>query len=44
MVELWLGWGFDKNLEKWSTVHNFCPMIQCSEKIEKFEFSNLKLS
>ena len=34
---------YSKNLEKWSSFHNFCPIIQFSEKIEKFEFLNLKL-
>ena len=35
---------YSKNLEKRLSFHNFCPIIQFSEKIEKFEFSKLKLS
>ena len=35
---------YSKNLEKRSSFHNFYPIIQFSEKIEKFEFSKLKLS
>ena len=35
---------YSKNLEKRSSFHNFCPIIQFSEKIEKYEFLNLKLS
>ena len=35
---------YSKNLEKRSSFHKFCPIIQFSEKNEKFEFSNLKLS
>ena len=26
---------YSKNLEKWSSFHNFCPIIKFSEKIEK---------
>ena len=33
-----------KKSRKRSSFHNFCLMIQFSEKIKKFEFSNLKLA
>ena len=34
---------YSKNLEKMESFHKFCPIIQFSEKIEKLEFSKLKI-